>query len=593
MSERHPIPDAALDDRLGFLGMVGSGKTYGAGTCVERILTRRGRAIIPDPLGVWWGLRLLADGRTPSSHEIVIFGGAHADLPITPHAGALIGETVAGMRESAIIDLSQFETAAAERRFMLAFLDAIYRKTSGEPVHLIFDEADQWAPERIMEREGEAQKLHGMMQTVVRRGRVKGLTSWLISQRPAALSKNVLSQVDGLVAFRLTASQDRKALGLWIEGQADREAGKAILNRLPEKKQGEAVVWLPARGILADVTFPPKETYDSSRAPKRGEKRKAVELKPVDLGALKERLATVEAEVKANDPKALKAEIARLKSDIQKLSVRKTDDNRPDAAAIAKAEERGFEQAKKKLAAAAEIELQTLRAALVQKFGDAIGPLVTILKEELAATRTKRNLAFGLPFTPSPAPAHRQAPSAAPPVPSRAKPAPRAPVNGDGALHGVAQRILDSVAEMEALCRERPTRTLVAIMAGYKNVKSAGFAKALSHLSASGHVTYPDSGTVALADSGRALANQAAKPQTSEEVQRRVIQIMGNTAGKILSELIAVYPDNLEREVLAERSGYQNVKSAGFAKSLSRLSALGFVDYPSPRQARAGDVLFP
>ncbi len=60
----------------------------------------------------------------------------------------------------------------------------------------------------------------------------------------------MLSQVDGLVAFRLTASQDRKVLGLWIEGQADRDAGKALLGRLPEKKQREAVVWLPARGIL-------------------------------------------------------------------------------------------------------------------------------------------------------------------------------------------------------------------------------------------------------------------------------------------------------------------------------------------------------
>jgi uncharacterized protein len=52
-------------------------------------------------------------------------------------------------------------------------------------VHLIFDEADLWAPERIVDKEGEAAKLHGVMQTVVRRGRVKGLTPWLISQRPS------------------------------------------------------------------------------------------------------------------------------------------------------------------------------------------------------------------------------------------------------------------------------------------------------------------------------------------------------------------------------------------------------------------------
>jgi hypothetical protein len=42
MTSRHPIPDAALDDCLGFLGMTGSGKTFGAGTCIERILAKRG-----------------------------------------------------------------------------------------------------------------------------------------------------------------------------------------------------------------------------------------------------------------------------------------------------------------------------------------------------------------------------------------------------------------------------------------------------------------------------------------------------------------------------------------------------------------------
>jgi uncharacterized protein len=338
-----PIPDSALDDRLGFIGRTGSGKTFGAGTCVERILAKMGRCIIPDPLGVWYGLRLLQDGKTPSPYDIVIFGGPHGDLPLTPHAGALIGETVAHMRESAIIDFSQFDTAAQERRFMLAFLDALYRKTSGEPVHVIFDESDLWAPERIMDKEGEATKLHGMMQTVVRRGRAKGLTSWLITQRPAVLSKSVLSQMDGLVAFQLTSPTDRKALGAWIEGQADREQGKAILARLPEKKCGEAVVWLPARGILSDVTFPLKETYDSSRAPKRGEKRRAVALKPLDLGALKDKLATVEAETKANDPKKLRAEIADLKRQMATAVKQKVV---ADPEIEAKAEQRGYAKGK-------------------------------------------------------------------------------------------------------------------------------------------------------------------------------------------------------------------------------------------------------
>jgi len=58
----HPIPVAALDERLGFLGTSGSGKTYNAGVAVERLLSKKARVVIVDPLGVWWGLRLTADG---------------------------------------------------------------------------------------------------------------------------------------------------------------------------------------------------------------------------------------------------------------------------------------------------------------------------------------------------------------------------------------------------------------------------------------------------------------------------------------------------------------------------------------------------
>ena len=44
----HAIPAAALDDRLFFGGTAGSGKTYGAGTAVERLLSDGARVVIPD-----------------------------------------------------------------------------------------------------------------------------------------------------------------------------------------------------------------------------------------------------------------------------------------------------------------------------------------------------------------------------------------------------------------------------------------------------------------------------------------------------------------------------------------------------------------
>ncbi len=47
----YPIPRDALDDRLAIVGTAGSGKTYAAGTAVERILHAGNRVVI-DGAGV-------------------------------------------------------------------------------------------------------------------------------------------------------------------------------------------------------------------------------------------------------------------------------------------------------------------------------------------------------------------------------------------------------------------------------------------------------------------------------------------------------------------------------------------------------------
>jgi uncharacterized protein len=102
------------------------------------------------------------------------------------------------------------------------------------------------------------------------------------------------------------------------------------------------VVWLPARGILDDVTFPPKLTYDSARAPKRGETRRHVHLSPLNVAALKERLTHVEAEAKANDPKSLRAEIASLKAELVKATKGIPQSVAIDPEAVEAAEIRGW-----------------------------------------------------------------------------------------------------------------------------------------------------------------------------------------------------------------------------------------------------------
>ena len=590
---RHPIPSDALDDRLGFIGTSGSGKTYNAGTAIEILLSRRARTVIIDPLGVWWGLRLLADGKKPSNFDVVIFGGDHADLPLNEQAGALIGETAANMSESCIIDLSKLPSRAAERRFMVAFLEKIYRKAGGGPFHLVVDEADLFAPQKPQAGD---EVLLGHMENIVRRGRVRGFIPWLISQRPAVLNKNVLSQVDGLLAFKLTASQDRDALDAWIEGQADKDQGKEIKASLPTYQIGEGLVWLPSHGILARKPFPAKVTFDSSRKPKRGEKLANRKLKALDVGKLKDRIAAVVEEAKANDPKELRKQVADLTAKLNRAESAPADKaevtNRVDAARI-RGKVEGYTEAMKEVGSIFRDLAPTM--AKLKPLVDAIEQNGKKIEGWAAHIGERRaELAQHVPDLAAPT-VVIQAGAFRPPPPKR--PAPRPPSspngNGDARISGVQQTILNAIAEMEGLCRKPPPRTLVAMMANYKNVKSTGFAKALSNLSASGLVVYPDSGSVSLTDGGLGLASPPAAALTTAEVQSRVIEIMGDTAGRILTNLITAYPSDVDREALAQCSGYHNVKSTGFAKALSRLSALGFVNYPSSRSARAGELLFP
>lgn len=556
----YPIPDAALDDRLGFVGTAGSGKTYNAGSAVERILDRGGRVIIPDPLGVWWGLRLKPDGENASKYNVVIFGGPHGDLVLNEHAGALIGETVAKMSESCILDLSAFGTKAAERRFMLAFLTTLYRNVDGDLVHVIFDESDMWAPQRLMDKEGEAAKLLGQMETIVRRGRVKGFIPWLITQRPAVLSKDVLSQIDGLVAFKLTSSQDRDAIGSWIEGQADRQEGKRILGELPAMQRGQGVVWVPGRGILDTVAFPLKRTFDSSRTPKRGETIAKATLKPLDLDRLKAKLATVEAEAKANDPAELRREVARLKRELAGKS------NAPSAAELSEAEHRGYARGK------------------IEGYADALklaAPFLPKLRQ-IAAIGTE--LAQGIEtwsnHKPQPVPSYRPVASMRAPAPA---PRQRNTAPSDVKLSKAERSILIVLAQYP----EGRSKNQVAILAGYA-VNGGGFANALSALRTAGRIEGSGDRLI-ITDEGLAALGDYEPLPTGDALLSYWLSQLSKAERSALEAIAAVYPNSLTKEEVAERAGYEP-NGGGFANALSRLRSLELINRGT--NIRVSDALF-
>ena len=284
------LPPSALDARLAIVGTSGSGKTYAAKGLVERVIAGGGRACVVDPLGVWWGLGKGANGADPP-FPVAVFGGARADVPLDPGMGAALGRLIGSASMACVVDVSDFGSAASRRVFMTEFTTALYEANT-QPLHLELDEADLWAPQRVPPG-GHA--LLGRIEEIVRRGRVRGFVPWLITQRPAVLHKDVLSQADILISMKLTSSQDREAVGRWIDGQADRAEGRRILAELPRLGRGEGYLWAPSDDVLARVSFPLIRSFDSSRTPQR-QQRVAASHTPaaIDLSAIAAALAEMD-----------------------------------------------------------------------------------------------------------------------------------------------------------------------------------------------------------------------------------------------------------------------------------------------------------
>ena len=93
----------------------------------------------------------------------------------------------------------------------------------------------------------------------------------------------MLSQADILVSMKLTSSQDREAVGRWIEGQADRAEGRRILAALPRLSRGEGYVWAPSDSVLARVQFPRSRRWT---APARRSGRSGADIRPRTLAAV-------------------------------------------------------------------------------------------------------------------------------------------------------------------------------------------------------------------------------------------------------------------------------------------------------------------
>jgi len=286
--ESGKLPFEIFSNHLAILGKTGSGKTTAAKGFTERLMDESRRLCAIDPTGVWWGLRLKADGESPA-YPVVIFGGDHADVPLNENAGVQLAEIIAGGSFSSVIDTSLM-TVGGRTRLFTDFAEALFRANK-KSLHLVIDEAHVFAPQGRVPDPQSGRMLHAA-NNLVSGGRSRGLRIMLISQRPAKLHKDSLTQVETLIAMRLIAPQDRAAVEAWIGEWSEPKDGKGLVASLPSLARGEGWVWSPEIGMLDRIAFPKIATFDSSRAPEYGETISAPgNLSAIDIESIRNLLA--------------------------------------------------------------------------------------------------------------------------------------------------------------------------------------------------------------------------------------------------------------------------------------------------------------
>jgi len=549
LAEDFSLPLTAVTETFAILGKRGSGKTSTAVVLAEELIGAGQPVVVLDPTGVWWGLRADVAG-APSGLPVVIVGGEHGDLPLTETDGRALAQLLVAERQSAVIDLSGMSKTAA-RRLVADFCEDLYRYCR-EPLHLIVDEADLFAPQRLP---ADMTRLLGAMDDVVRRGRAHGLGCTLISQRPAVLNKDVLGQAEVLVTMRMTSPRDVGAIDEWVRLHADDDEARAVKASLPSLTTGTAWVWSPGwLEVLQRVAVRRRRTFDSSATPKPGAPRARASLGArLDVDALRARLdelaaAPVSPAAKrrvAASATAAQGEITTLRAQVVELNAQLRQKPKPAPAVVQTVVVAGLDDA-----------ARTLLTGLVGQLTDMASAIGTLL---------------GAPAPKPPARAGVARASGATQEPARAVSAPQA-TSEHPSLRAGAARMLAAMGSYHPVSLTR------AQLATVSKMKSTGgtYSTYLSNLRAAGMFEEVDGRLRLTAVGLAALGTTRGTPLTAQDVREQWRGSLRAGAARMFDVLVELYPAPCTR---AELAAAVDMEPSGgtFSTYLSILRSNGLV----------------
>ncbi len=271
------IPLSAATKSFAILAKRGAGKTYTAGVLAEEFSKNNIPFVVFDPIDVWWGLRLDKTGKNRGL-PVVVFGLEHADIPLTRDMGREIARAVVNENISCVI--STFGMPKVAMRHLIAEFAEELLNINNTPRHVFIEEAHEFVPQRV---QGAGAKCFSAVEALVTMGRNRGIGVTLINQRAATVNKDVLTQLDTLIALRSVGPQDRKALQDWVEYHTAEGDFDKFMESLPSLPNGEAWIWSPEfMGIFERVKIRTRETFHPDRE-KLGDKFVMPKLDSIDI----------------------------------------------------------------------------------------------------------------------------------------------------------------------------------------------------------------------------------------------------------------------------------------------------------------------
>jgi hypothetical protein len=239
-----------LTGRAFLTGKSGAGKSNSASVVAEELLDRGYPLVVVDTDGEYWGLK--------EEYEILHVGAdEECDLQVSSEHAPKLAELALEDNVPIILDVSGFLDEDEG--------DALVRETAHELFHrekklkkpflLLVEEIHEYIPEG-----GGLDETGRMLIKVAKRGRKRGLGLAGMSQRPADVKKDFITQCDWLLWHRLTWENDTNVVR--------RVVGSEYADAVQDLADGEA--FLMADFLDADVQrvqVRRKRTFDAGATP--------------------------------------------------------------------------------------------------------------------------------------------------------------------------------------------------------------------------------------------------------------------------------------------------------------------------------------